>query len=243
MQMSWWVGKDREAFGEALKEHTDRIMRQGGKASRPERPVARVAPGVIVAEPPLPPAPAPAPAPTQQKTCERCGVQFTPKIGAAGQFCSRACYERPTPKARFQPWRPGSRGRAPKALRPIIAMAREFKRAIEAHPEAKSCPSMGRAAVVMIVGFLFRQQLDWVAAFTHYAEDDIAVVAQRLRASGIWTDDERIACEWGDYLFTDQKLSKQKQYESDIAFWLDAMAADGQIRREKRDGQVYYSAV
>lgn len=106
---SWWVGKDREAFNDALKDHTDRLVRSGGKAPKgigigyfkryntTSLPSATADGDVAVLEPspapaavPPPPTPEPTPeatppAPEQEPSKQK---RYRQKLLAAG-LCER----------------------------------------------------------------------------------------------------------------------------------------------------------
>jgi hypothetical protein len=270
---SWWVGKDRESFNVALKDHTERVMRRPPAAVPPPEPVlppSAVEPAEEVVETPA----------VQTCQCERCGTEFELGAGTSGRFCSRACYERKPDKQaayrrrnveagkcarcgqprqhykyhcnacqakksgdaaerqNYQSWQPGSRGQAPKALRPVLVLAAAFRDQIECSEEGQRDPALAHAAVIMFAGFLFRQRLDWITAWTRYSAAEVRRVAKHLRANGVWMSDGLIACEWMEASV--KRIPKRERWKFDLMLWMDAMVGTGELTRETKDGEFYY---
>ena len=253
--VSWWVGKDREAFNVELKEHADRMMRSGGRKSigrpRATTAAATVQAVVVLDAPPkdeLPREVVLAPPPYRKNKawreknvaaglCARCG---RPRKTYAYHCDSCQATKDAENRRRegFQPWRPGSRGAIPKAVKPRLEAASEVRCGILEEDEAKASPVLGRAAVVMLCGFLLQQNVEWIAAWTKYGDREVRAVIRRLRAAGIWSDG-LLSCLWMD-VFVKKHTTKRNRYEADVAFWLDAMVAAGDLTRETRDGEFYY---
>jgi hypothetical protein len=212
--MSWWVGKDREAFNVALHEHTERIMRTGDKrpprtpSHAPTSPPADVA--VIEA--------APIPEPTPP-------VAEAPPVEAPKNVRRRLA----TPRRRRR------------TGRERLALATTLRRSIEATDEARQDPALGIAAVVMIGGFLLGQRLGWISAWSHVSEARLRPIIANLCRYGVWGKDGTIAGRWCNVYFSGARSSKAQRCEADMAFWMDAMVAKGELTREQRGvGQFWY---
>lgn len=167
--------------------------------------------------------------------CARCGQ---PRTDYA-QHCNR-CQAKYTARVQrregFHAWRPGARGRIPKVVTRHLAAATHIRRAILGSREAAEDAALGRAAIVMFVGFLFRQRQDWIIGWTGFPLAECRRIAARLWRAGIWRDNGLIACEW-----LDPTVKKREALRFEVAFWLDAMVAKGDVTRETReDGKFYY---
>lgn len=256
--MSWWVGKNRDAFNAELEAHTDRIMRNGAKPIRRMEPARESAPPVVaviaverlvVVAPPMATTTPPPVAYAKQrgyrarkveaKECARCGKP----LGRYRYHCD-ACQEEKNGYVRaregYKAWRPGSRGAVPLKVKPLLEMATEARAAIEASEEAQREPALGRAGVVMLCGFYLRMKIDWIVPWTRYMTLHVKDISRNLYAAGIWREDGTINGPWCNAVFGRKKLTKKERFETDVAFWLDAMVANGDLTRETRDGQHYY---
>ena len=217
MMTSWWVGKDREAFNVALKEHTADIMRRGGRrppAVEPPSPSAAVA--VIETQVPLPVRAQPEPPATV--------IEPQPRRAS-------------TPHAA---WKPGSRGRTPMWVARFLTAARELRTALKESDTAREHPELLPAAVVMVCGFFLGQREDWIVAWTGYAPADVRRIIRNLRQQHVWIAPRRIACDWLELFAPESRLTKARAFELNLALWLDAMVADGQLTRERKDGAFFY---
>jgi hypothetical protein len=121
-----------------------------------------------------------------------------------------------------------------------LDLAATVRAAIDASEEAQRSPRVARAAVVMLCGFLFYQRVDWIVPWTGYRRKDVRRAVANLVHAGIWLPDGSIAGRWCDVYFGGKRTSKRTRFEAEIAFWLDAMVALGELTRETRDGQFYY---
>lgn len=215
--MSWWVGKDRDAFNVALKEHTTRVMRKAPPVVPPplsEPPAVVPEPLSVVVEDPAP----------------------------AGKAVRR---QRPRPTTpTVHAWRPGRRGRIPVGVRALLTTAKDVEAAILSSDEAAADAALGRAAIVMFVGFLFRQRLDWIVSWTKFQARECQRIAARLRRYHVWHPDGTIACRWLDIVFTKKAHpTTHDRFEFAVAFWLDALVAKGELTRAPADGDFVYGLV
>lgn len=95
----------------------------------------------------------------------------------------------------------------------------------------------------MLCGFLLGMNGNWIVRWTKFSPQFVNRVCSNLSMSGIWRPSEKtIHGKWCDVYFAEGKHSKRERFEADLAFWLDAMAANGDITRETRDGEPYYAA-
>lgn len=274
MTDSWWVGKDRNAFNVALKDHTQRVMRRELPVVPPPDPPAVIPPTPEIVAPlelqkvareqetRVPPIPSVVDIPPVEATplatrslsnhwnaanikkglCARCGEPRT----HYAQHCDRCQAKylaRVQRRTGFHAWRPGSRGRPPIAVRSLLKIAAALDAAIRVSDEAVADDALGRAAIIMVVGFLFRQRLDWIVGWTRFPRAECQHVAARLRRYGIWGDDGTLVCHWMEGFSSTRRLPKRERGKADLNFWLDAMVAKGDLTREPADGDFRYGLV
>lgn len=244
---SWWVGKDRDAFNVALKDHTQRVMRRDPPAPVAAPPVIEVAP--IEVAPPVVADPPPLKPPLTENArrwntaniaqglCARCGQPRTTHANLC-ERCHAKYVARVQRREGFHGWRPGRRGRIPTGERWKLDTAADIRDAILSSSETADDVLLARAAIVMFVGFLFRQRLDWIVGWTGFTKAECKRIVARLRRARIWRDDGSIACEWLDPAV--RKVPKREAFRIDVAFWLDALVAKGDVTRETRADGVYY---
>jgi hypothetical protein len=206
------------------------------------------------AETPVPTVEAPEPAKPKSKNphwnpenvakglCARCGE---PR-GHYAQHCNECqakWHARSNRRQGLNPWRPGSRGRTPRWAVGILHLATTMRDVILETDEARNSPDVARAGVVMIVGFFFRQQLDWIVPFTGYPERECKVIVGRLKTHGIWLKDGMIACRWMELLASAKRIPKREHWTYELSFWLDAMVANGDLFREPKGDDFAYGLI
>jgi hypothetical protein len=260
--MSWWVGKGRDDFNAALKDHTERVMRRPSEPPASE-PAASASVDVLERAAAAESTPAPAleeqPSGGVEVAQDRSSAEYQKdrrrriiadgNCGGCGKprehHASRCdeCHEKHLAEQaarRGIRWRPGKSGTPPRWARPYVDSAKQLRRAIESTTEAQQDPELRNAAVIMACGFFLGQEIDWIVPFTGYPASDVRRIVRNLRRARIWVSPRRIACLWLQLFAPEKRLTKQQRGELMMALWLDALVAKGELTRETRAGEFYY---